>query len=118
MSTRSAREAAVRAYLTALAEFESALQVLDVGERCLREGLAPFADVAAHLDPGAPAAPSNPSVDGLWRPRDPVDLLGITDVYEVPGRFAFQGDDDANLRALAARVVTPAPPKPSPSASV
>jgi hypothetical protein len=104
MSNRTAREAAVRAYLTALAEFESALGVLDQGERCLRDGLAPFVDVAAHLATEAPVAPSSPSVDGLWRPRDPAALLGLTDVYEVPGRFAFQGDDDGNLRALADRV--------------
>ncbi|MDB4930220.1 MAG: uncharacterized protein JWM10_2704 [Myxococcaceae bacterium] len=104
MSNSSPREAAVRAYLTALAEFGSALQVLDQGERCLRDGLAPFADVAEHLATEAPAAPSTPALDGLWRPRDPDALLGLTDVYEVPGRFAFQGDDDANLRALAERV--------------
>ena len=104
MSNSSPREAAVRAYLSALAEFESALQVLALGEQCLRDGLAPFADLAAQLDPAAPAAPSIPTSEGLWRPRDPVALQGITDVYEVPGRFTFQGDDDANLRALAGRV--------------
>lgn len=104
MSTSSPREAAVRAYLSALAEFESALSVLGLGERALSDGLAPFADLAPHLATESASAPSIPSVDGLWRPRDPDTLLGITDVYEVPGRFAFQGDDDANLRALAGRV--------------
>lgn len=104
MSTSQAREAAVRAYLSALAELESALTVLGLGERVLSDGLAPFADLAEHLATEASAAPSIPSADGLWRPRDPETLQGITDVYEVPGRFAFQGDDDANLRALAGRV--------------
>lgn len=104
MSNNSPREAAVRAYLSALAEFESALQVLALGEQCLHDGLAPFADLAAQLDAGPPAASAIPTADGLWRPRDPVALQGITDVYEVPGRFAYQGDDDANLRALAERV--------------
>lgn len=105
MSTSLPREATVRAYLSALAEFESAVGVLGAGERVLREGLAPFADVAAHLDAAPPAPFHPPTADGLWRPRDPDALQGITDVYEVPGRFAFQGDDDANLRALSGRVV-------------
>jgi hypothetical protein len=104
MSNSSPREAAVRAYLSALAGFESALAVLDLGERTLRDGLAPFADVAAHLDAEPPPAPAHLSAEGLWRARDPVGLQGITDVYEVPGRFSFQGDDDGNLRALAERV--------------
>ena len=104
MSTSSPREAAVRAYLSALAEFESAVQVLGRGELTLRDGLAPFADLTAHLDPAAVAPATHPTAAGLWRPRDPDALLGITDIYEVSGRFAFQGDDDANLRALADRV--------------
>ncbi len=101
MSTSSSREACVRAYLSALAEFESALAVLDLGDRCLRDGLAPFADVATHLTTESSATAAAPSADRLWRPRDSSTLQGLTDVYEVSGRFAFQGDDDANLTALA-----------------
>lgn len=106
MSTTSSREACVRAYLSALAEFESALRVLDLGDRCLREGLAPFDDLAAHLQTDAPATAAVPSAERLWRPRDPAALQGVTDVHEVVGRFSFQGDDDANLRALAACVTS------------
>ena len=96
MSTSSSREACVRAYLSALTEFESALAVLDLGDRCLRDGLAPFADLATHLTTESSATAAAPSAERLWRPRDPAALQGITDVYEVPGRFAFQGDTIAH----------------------
>ena len=78
------------------------MQVLGRGEITLRDGLASFADLTAHLEP-SPATHS--SAAQLWRPRDAESLLGITDLYEVSGRFSFQGDDDANLRAFADCVI-------------
>ncbi len=104
--TPSLRESVVRDYLAALAEFEAAAGLLARGDAVLVDGLAPFADLADHLRTDAAPTPAALGSDGLWRPRDPAGLGGITDVYEVPGRFTFQGDDDANLRALGSRVAS------------
>ena len=41
------------------------------------------------------------STTALWRPRDASGLTGLTDLYEVVGRFSFQGEDDANLKAMS-----------------
>lgn len=40
----------------------------------------------------------------LWTPQDPTDLQGLTDVYEVVGRFSFQGPDNENLAKVQAIV--------------
>jgi len=67
------------------------------------DALAPFAEplkpvaseaLAAAVCP-APAPP--PAYAALWRAEDTHGLTGMTDVYEVVGRFAFQGEESSNL---------------------
>ena len=75
-----------------------------------REALAPFAEPLASVRSSALAAalaepPGSPHAFGeLWLPRDEKDLSGLTDVYEVVGRFTFQGEDDENLARVQALV--------------
>src|SRR5262249_19402443 len=52
---------------------------------------------------GEPASPGDLAM-GLFRPEDEEGLTGLTDIYEVVGRFSFQGDDDDNLARVQALV--------------
>ncbi|HEU4405457.1 MAG TPA: hypothetical protein VFS43_09225 [Polyangiaceae bacterium] len=61
-----------------------------------RGPLAPAASpaLAAALEPGRPTPEE---LEGLWRPEDEATLGGLADVYEVVGRFSFQGEGGENL---------------------
>ena len=68
-----------------------------------RRPLAPVG--AACLAAAAEPAPAPPELVGdLLKPEDADALSGINDVYEVVGRFSFQGHDDENLRRVQAIV--------------
>jgi hypothetical protein len=97
----------VRFYLAIRSQLERVWQSLCAIEAALRDELGPF---AADLAPvGLPAlttlvdAPRNAPADlaALWSPEDDAELTGLTDVYEVVGRFSFQGDLDENLARIA-----------------
>lgn len=102
MATPDPRHAYVRAYLSAVDDLDRVIAALASAHANARESLKPYDDVLRDV-PGAPSfAPAAlRSTAGLWRPRDPALLTGLTDVYEVVGRFSFQGEDDANLKAMA-----------------
>lgn len=102
MSTRDPGAAPVRAYLDARASLAAlAARVRDIADHDLR-ALAPWREVFDAVDAPLPALPSRDPAADLWYPADPAGLTGLTDVYEVVGRFAFEGEDGANLRAFAA----------------
>jgi hypothetical protein len=109
MAHTDPRHAYVRFYLTVLAQFDEVHAALARTAGEIRTAVMPFADVLAVAeDPdlarlAAGDAPALTTAD-LWRPQDPALLTGITDVYEVVGRFSFQGEDDTNLARVAAAV--------------
>jgi hypothetical protein len=97
----------VRFYLAIRSQLERVWQSLCAIEAALRDELGPF---AADLGPvGLPAlatlvdAPRLAPADlaALWLPEDDADLAGLVDVYEVVGRFSFQGERDENLARIA-----------------
>ena len=100
----------VRFYLTVVAQLDAAWEVLDRIHATAADRLSPFAEPLALLQSpvlsaaiGPPPAPPAASKE-LWQPQDPKDLTGLTDVYEVVGRFSFQGIDDENLHRVQALV--------------
>ncbi|MBI5516167.1 MAG: hypothetical protein HY909_20450 [Deltaproteobacteria bacterium] len=104
MATPDPRHAYVRFYLQTLHEIDGAARAVASTEASLRAQLQPFADALRECGGSALlAAPEGlPSTAGQWRPADPEHLTGLTDVYEVVGRFTFQGDDDQNVNAVGA----------------
>jgi hypothetical protein len=78
----------------------------------VKDGLAPFAEPLAPVESrelaAALAAATVPTeaLQELWRPEDPEGLTGLVDVYEVVGRFSFQGERDVNLRRVQALVAS------------
>lgn len=107
MTTPDPAHGAVRAYLAAVDRLERAAAGLAAAHVDARESLRPYDDFLRALPEGpAPTPPAQLSTAALWRPRDPANLTGLTDLYEVVGRFAFEGDDGANLAAAARLVAT------------
>jgi hypothetical protein len=107
----------VRFYLQQLAALDEVHAALSRARTDVTEAIAPYADVlsagyedAVSYGSRAAEATAKLTTARLWRPDDPATLTGLTDVYEVPGRFTFQGDDgtdagdDGNLAALRALV--------------
>lgn len=100
----------VRFYLAVVKQLGAAWENLDRTHGAVKEALAPFADplvpvastalAAALGDPGAHRA----ARAELFAPADEEGLTGLTDLYEVVGRFSFQGDDDKNLARVQALV--------------
>ncbi len=93
----------VRFYLTVADQVGSAWGALARAHEAVRAALEPFAGPLAPVESPALAAalaPGRPPPDEiaeLWRPEDPVGLAGLVDVYEVVGRFSFQGEGGENL---------------------
>ena len=100
----------VRFYLTVKTQIGSAWENLDRTHAAVKESLAPFAESLAPVEATAltEAMKSAPvyrdRVAELWSPEDPARLSELTDVYEVVGRFSFQGDDNKNLARVQALV--------------
>lgn len=100
----------VRFYLTVTAQLEASWAEIARSHSVMQEALKPHAEALAPVgssalsvslgDAPAPSA----SLSSLWKPSDK-ELSGLCDVYEVVGRFSFQGDDDANLARVTALVV-------------
>ncbi len=93
----------VRFYLNVAEQLTTGWQALVVTHEDARKSLLPYVEpfapvscepLVAATQP-APSAP--PALAMLWMPEDPKSLGGLTDVYEVVGRFSFQGEDDDNL---------------------
>jgi hypothetical protein len=84
-------------------QLRSAWASLARSHAAVRSALEPF---AAPLEPAAsgalaaalaPERPAPGELDDLWAPADAAGLEGLIDVYEVVGRFSFQGEGDENL---------------------
>ena len=100
----------VRFYLAVTGQIIAAWQKLAETHAAAQAALAPFAGPlapvgsAALASAAAPAAGPPAALEALWRPVDPEGLGGLTDVYEVVGRFSFQGEDGENLARVQALV--------------
>ncbi|MFO0557876.1 MAG: hypothetical protein U0269_07640 [Polyangiales bacterium] len=103
----------VRFYLTVLSQLEEVHAALARTRKDVLDTIHPYADVlTAANDEGAwygaraDETASKLNTDALWKPSDPATLSGLTDVYEVIGRFTFQGEDESNPNiAAVARAV-------------
>ncbi|MCU0686315.1 MAG: hypothetical protein MUF34_29395 [Polyangiaceae bacterium] len=93
----------VRFYLTVADQLRAAWGSLARSHEAVRAALEPFGgplEPAAHPALSAALAPGRslpPELEGLWRPEDVEGLEGLVDVYEVVGRFSFQGEEGENL---------------------
>jgi hypothetical protein len=93
----------VRFYLTVADQIGSAWGALARSHEAVRSALEPFqgplGPVAspAFVAALAPGRPLPDEMADLWRPEDLEGLGGLADVYEVVGRFSFQGEAGENL---------------------
>lgn len=93
----------VRFYLTVSDQLGSAWGSLARSHEAVRSALEPFAEPLGPASSQALAAAVAPwrtmpeELEGLWRPADEAKLEGLVDVYEVVGRFSFQGEGGENL---------------------
>jgi len=100
----------VRFYQTVSQQIAAAWRKLTDARASMQASLEPFAAPLAPLGSGAlaeaAAPPKGPPPDlaALWQPEDPDDLGGLVDVYEVVGRFSFQGVENENLQRVQALV--------------
>lgn len=107
MATADPRHAYVRFYLAAVDDLDRVIAALAGTHGAARDAVRAYEDVLRDVPGAGSLAPAAVlSTSALWRPRDPAQLASLTDVYEVVGRFSFQGDDDANLRAMTALVAS------------
>ncbi len=107
MATADPRHAYVRFYLAAVDDLDRVIAALAGTHAAARDAVRDYEDVLRDVPGAGSLAPAAVlSTSALWRPRDPAQLASLTDVYEVVGRFSFQGDDDANLRAMSALVAS------------
>ncbi len=102
----------VRFYLTVARQLGTACDNLTRTHAVVKEALLPFAEPLSRVGSAALAEalaePPDPRAlhAALFRPEDEAGLSGLTDVYEVVGRFTFQGHDDDNLARVQALVST------------
>ncbi len=100
----------VRFYLTVKTQLGAAWENLDRTHAAVKEALSPFAEPLAPVEASSLAdalgkAPVfRERVAELWSPEDLAALSELNDVYEVVGRFSFQGEDNKNLARVQALV--------------
>jgi hypothetical protein len=102
----------VRFYLTVVTELGGAWDNLARAHMTVKEALEPFAPALARLSAPAltaalapaPAPGPGEAFAALYRPVDGEGLTGINDIYEVVGRFSFQGEGNKNLSHVQALV--------------
>ncbi|HLM73877.1 MAG TPA: hypothetical protein VK459_14325 [Polyangiaceae bacterium] len=93
----------VRFYLTVVTQLRSACEQVERAHKAAGEAIAPFTEPLAPVrSPALAAAAGAPHTFGaalgdLWKPEDLEGLTGLTDIYEVVGRFSFQGEENVNL---------------------
>src|SRR5689334_22631042 len=92
----------VRFYLTVVNQLSAAWENLGRIHAVAKDALAPF---GAPLEPlqspvlaeALGRGPERPeALAELFHPEDEDDLKGLNDIYEVVGRFSFQGEDNKN----------------------
>ncbi len=102
----------VRFYLTVVTQLQTAWETLTRLHESVRDALSGFGEPLAPVQSAALSAalgssPARPSaLTSLWLPQDPENLTGLTDVYEVVGRFTFQGQDGENVERVQAVVLS------------
>lgn len=102
----------VRFYQAVMTQLTAAWDNLGRIHEAAREALVPFADPLKPVGSEAlaaaacPAPSPPPAYAALWRAEDEHGLTGLTDVYEVVGRFSFQGEDNQNLSRVQLLVAT------------
>ena len=100
----------VRFYLTVKTQLGAAWENLDRTHGAVKEALLPFAEPLAPVEATAlleaiKQAPTfRARLDELWGPTEGATLSELNDVYEVVGRFSFQGEDNKNLARVQALV--------------
>lgn len=100
----------VRFYQTVVNQIGAACQNVERIHGTAREALAPFAEPLAPVGSTAlsasiaEAASYRDALAELWRPLDEKDLTDLNDIYEVAGRFGFQGEENKNLSRVQALV--------------
>jgi hypothetical protein len=93
----------VRFYLTVVTQLRSACEQVERAHKAAGEAIAPFTEPLAPVRSPALAAAAGPAhsfaavLGDLWKPEDTEGLSGLTDIYEVVGRFSFQGEENVNL---------------------
>ena len=96
----------VRFYQTVVTQMGAACQNIERTHGVVKAALAPFAEplspvgVAALDGAMGESRPYREAIAGLWWPVDEKDLSDLNDIYEVVGRFGFQGDDNGNLQRV------------------
>lgn len=102
----------VRFYQAVVTQLTAAWDNLTRIHGVAKEVLEPFAGPLKPVGSEAlaaavcPAATPPPAYSAIWRAEDAHGLTGLTDVYEVVGRFSFQGEDNANLARVQLLVAT------------
>lgn len=100
----------VRFYLTVVKQLAAAWEDLERTHGVAKEALASFAEPLSKVGSTALTAalaeppPYREALGELFLPEDEAGLTGLVDLYEVVGRFSFQGDDDENLGRVQALV--------------
>jgi hypothetical protein len=100
----------VRFYQTVVTQLAAACQNLERTHASAKEALGPLGEALAPVRSGPLAAaladptPLRDALAALWRPVDEKDLFDLNDIYEVAGRFSFQGEDNRNLGRVQALV--------------
>src|SRR6185437_11605925 len=99
----------VRFYLTVRRQLVAAWENLARTHGVVKDALSPFGEPIQPVGSPALAAalaepPSAGALDALFQPEDAEALGGLNDVYEVVGRFSFQGDENENLARVQALV--------------
>jgi hypothetical protein len=93
----------VRFYLTVVTQLRSACEHVERAHKSASEAVLPFAEPLAPVRSQALAAAAGAphtfgaALGDLWKPEDLEGLTGLTDIYEVVGRFSFQGEENGNL---------------------
>lgn len=94
----------VRFYQTVVNQIGSAHQNIERTHETVKSALGPYAEALAPVGFAAlegamgGAKTYRTEFAELWWPVDEKDLSDMNDIYEVVGRFCFQGDDNDNLQ--------------------
>src|SRR6185437_15328404 len=97
----------VRFYLTVRRQLVAAWENLARTHGVVKDALSPFGEALQPVgSPALAAALADPArgeaLDKLFLPEDEEALAGLNDVYEVVGRFSFQGEENENLARVQA----------------
>lgn len=94
----------VRFYQTVVNQIGSAYQNIERTHGSIKTALGPYAQPLAPVGFTALEAAMGETrayrqeFEELWWPVDEKDLSDLNDIYEVVGRFSFQGEDNENLQ--------------------